>query len=44
MKGNTSGDLSVGNSTGAYKRLYNKVIGDASAGNLVIEYIDQDRD
>lgn len=44
MNGNTSGDLSVGNSTGAYKRLYNKVIGDASSGNLVIEYIDQDRD
>ena len=41
--GNTSGDLSVGNSTGAYKSLYKKTIIAAIEGKLTIEYIDQDR-
>ena len=41
--GNTSGELTVGNSTGAYKALYAKVIDSAIAGNLTIEYIDEDR-
>ncbi len=40
---NTSGELSVGNSTGAYKALYAKVIKAALDGNLIIEYIDNDR-
>ena len=40
--GNTSGELTVGNSTGAYKELYAKVIDSAIAGNLTIEYIDGD--
>ena len=41
--GNTSGELTVGNSRGAYKELYAKVIDSAIAGNLTIEYIDGDR-
>lgn len=41
--GNTSGELTVGNSTGAYKKLYAKVIDAALAGELTIEYLDEDR-
>lgn len=41
--GNTSGELTVGNSTGAYKALYAKVIDAAIAGKLTIEYLDEDR-
>lgn len=41
--GNTSGELTVGNSTGAYKALYAKVIDSAIAGKLTIEYLDEDR-
>ena len=40
--GNTSGELSVGNSTGAYKELYAKVIDAAINGDLTIEYLDKD--
>jgi hypothetical protein len=35
--------LTVGSSVAAYKALYQKVIGAALAGDLVIHYIDEDR-
>ena len=39
---NTSQSLSIGSSTKAYKRLYGRVIDAAKAGNLQIEYWDND--
>ncbi len=39
---NTSGELSVGSSTRAYKKLYSKVIDAALAGDLTITYVDED--
>jgi len=40
---NTTGELSVGNSTGAYRDFYQKVVNAANDGNLLIEYRDLDR-
>lgn len=40
---NTSGELSIGNSTTAYKQLYKKVIESAKNNDLTIQYIDSDR-
>lgn len=43
-RGATSGDdMSVQSSVSAYRDFYNKVIDSAKAGDLTIEYLDEDR-